>query len=96
MEDLLPLLPKLAEYGAVGIIAGVLYLVAKMYLPHFAILSKALQDLPPALTVLAERVGAVEDGVEDVSRELAVIKDRLPRAEHELVRRVRERMAAGD
>lgn len=100
MEELLPLLPKLAEYGAVGIIAGVLYLVARLYHPQFATLVGALKELPGALTSLSATISAhsekIEDGLGDVKAELAVIKDRLPRAEHELVRRVRDRMAAGD
>lgn len=79
MEELIPLLPKLAEYGAVGIIAGASLIAAKMYLPHFALLAKALQDLPPALSTLVERIEDIEEGLGEVRRELAVIRDRLPR-----------------
>lgn len=83
--ELIDLLPKVAEYGTTGIVCLTLYLVAQMYRPHFATMSDALKALPPALAALVERIEQVEEGLGDVQRELAVIKDRLPRSDTALL-----------
>lgn len=77
--ELIDLLPKVMEYGPVGVMALALYLIARMYLPHAAAFSQALQALPPALSALVERVKEVEEGLHEVRGELAVIRDRLTR-----------------
>ena len=90
-NELIGLLPKVVEYGAVGIFSLTLYLIAKMFLPHFVTLTKALSELPPVLSALAERVKEVEAGLSDVRKELAVVKDRLPRASTATLRGLLER-----
>ena len=85
-NELIALLPKVVEYGAVGIFSLTLYLIAKMFLPHFVTLTKALSELPPALGQLGKRIEEIEEGLGDVRRELAVIRDRLPRASTQTLR----------
>lgn len=99
--ELIDLLPKVAEYGATGVLALALYLIARLYHPQFSALSQGLKDLPAALAALTETIGErseqLEEGLDEVKTQLEVIKDRLPRqGEQRLAARVRERMAAGD
>lgn len=99
--ELIDLLPKVAEYGATGVMALALYLIARLYHPQFAALSQGLKDLPAALTALTKTISdhgeRLDDGLGEIGTQLEVIKDRLPRqGEQRLAARVRERMAAGD
>lgn len=83
--ELLDLLPHVTEYGAVGVMALALYLIARMYLPHAAAMARALEALPPALAALTGRIDEVEEGLHEVRGELAVIRDRLPRSAETLL-----------
>lgn len=89
--ELIELLPKVAEYGATGVLALAFYLVARMYHPQFSALTGALKELPAALAALAATISdhseRLEGGLDDVQQELAVIKDRLPRPDSAAVLR---------
>lgn len=78
-----PELAPFLEYGVVGVVVGVLYLLARLYHPQAAQLIAAVAALPRALgalTAALDRQGAeLHEGLGAVRAELAVIKDRLPR-----------------
>lgn len=83
MTPELEMINRLIEYGPVGILAGVLYLIARMYAPHFSALAEGLKAIPPAIAALTAQIGQLEETVEgqgdDLRNDLAVLKDRLPR-----------------
>jgi hypothetical protein len=79
-----PELSPFLEYGAVGILAGVLFYLGRLFYPQYQQLTQAVAALAttlPALTAAVEGQGQeLKASLGEIRRELAVVTDRLPRA----------------
>lgn len=71
------ILSKLLDLGAGGAMAAGLVYIGLRYLPVFVKLNEGIVALTSAVQALTQRVDAVEDGIAEVRRDLAVLGERV-------------------
>lgn len=73
------LINQLLNLGGNGAMAAALVFLGLRYLPHFIKLNEGITALTAAVQGLAQRVDKVEEAVDEMRREQAILNDRAGR-----------------